>query len=429
MHSNKAWLLHISVNVKKSFLSKGHKMDIYVARQPIFDIKKCIFGYELLFRTDMANFFPDIEGDSATSKLLSNSFFNIGIEKIAGSNLAFINFTQELLLKQLPLMFSQDRLVVEILENVQPERDVIEACQEIALNGYIIVLDDFFYKPSLEPLIEVADIIKIDVKATPLEEVGDLVKKMTERGVDLLAEKVETHDEFNRALEMGFRYFQGFFFSKPEVLKGKEISTPQMQLLEIMAEVNKEDFEFNRLEKMIVRDASISYKLMRLINSAYFKRAKEISSIRQAIVMIGEVGIRRFLSLISMAGLAGNKPDELIKVSLVRAKFCELLGDHPGSSVETSELFTLGLFSLIDAIMDDTMENLMLQIPISGNIKEVLISRTGDLSGYLSLVESYERGDWGEIEEATNIMGIDESHLPGQYMESLSWADSLNVLQ
>ena len=404
-------------------------MDIYVARQPIFDIKKCIFGYELLFRADMANFFPDIEGDSATSKLLSNSFFNIGIEKIAGSNLAFINFTQELLLKQLPLMFSQDRLVVEILEDVQPERDVIEACQEIALNGYIIVLDDFFYKPSLEPLIEVADIIKIDVKATPLEEVGDLVKKMTERGVDLLAEKVETHDEFNRALEMGFRYFQGFFFSKPEVLKGKEISTPQMQLLEIMAEVNKENFEFNRLEKMIVRDASISYKLMRLINSTYFKRAKEISSIRQAIVMIGEVGIRRFLSLISMAGLAGNKPDELIKVSLVRAKFCELLGDHPGSSVETSELFTLGLFSLIDAIMDDTMENLMSQIPISGNIKEVLISGTGDLSGYLTLVESYERGDWEEIEDATNIMGIDQSDLPRQYMESLGWADSLNILQ
>ena len=404
-------------------------MDIYVARQPIFDIKKCIFGYELLFRADMANFFPDIEGDSATSKLLSNSFFNIGIEKIAGSNLAFINFTQELLLKQLPLMFSQDRLVVEILEDVQPERDVIEACQEIALNGYIIVLDDFFYKPSLEPLIEVADIIKIDVKATPLEEVGDLVKKMTERGVDLLAEKVETHDEFKKALKMGFRYFQGFFFSKPEVLAGKEISTPQMQLLEIMAEVNKEDFEFNRLEKMIVRDASISYKLMRLINSAYFKRAKEISSIRQAIVMIGEAGIRRFLSLISMAGLAGNKPDELIRVSLVRAKFCELLGNHPGRSSETSELFTLGLFSLIDAIMDDSMENLMSQIPLSSNIKEVLISRTGDLSGYLSLVESYERGDWGEIEEATNIMGIDESHLPGQYMESLSWADSLNVLQ
>ncbi len=404
-------------------------MDIYVARQPIFDIKKCIFGYELLFRADMANFFPDIQGDTATSKLLSNSFFNIGIEKIAGANLAFINFTQELLLQQLPLMFSQDRLVVEILEDIQPAKEVIEACQEIALNGYIIVLDDFFYKPSMEPLIEVADIIKIDIKATPLEEVGDLVNMIKERGVNLLAEKVETHDEFKKALEMGFRYFQGFFFSKPEVLKGKEISTPQMQLLEIMAEVNRAEFEFDRLEKMIVRDASISYKLMRLINSAYFKRAKEISSIRQAIVMIGEVGIRRFLSLISMAGLAANKPDELIRVSLVRAKFCELLGNNHGSNADTSELFTLGLFSLIDAIMDDSMENLMSQIPLSGKIKEVLISRTGDLSGYLSLIEFYEKGDWAEIEKATNILGINEGTLPQYYMESLGWADSLNVLQ
>lgn len=404
-------------------------MDIYVARQPIFDVRKCIFGYELLFRADMSNYFPEIQGDFATSKLLSNSFFNIGIEKIAGSSLAFINFTQELLLKQLPLMFSQDRLVVEILENVHPEKDVIEACQEIALNGYIIVLDDFFYKPEIEPLIEVADMIKIDIKATPLEEMGDLVKKMTERGVDLLAEKVETHDEFDKALEMGFRYFQGFFFSKPEVLTGKEISTPQMQLLEIMAEVNRENFEFSRLEKMIMRDASISYKLMRLINSTYFRRSKEISSIRQAIIMIGEIGIRRFLSLISMAGLAANKPDELIRVSLVRAKFCELLGNHPGSNAEASELFTMGLFSLIDAILDDSMENLMSQIPLSRNIKEVLISRTGDLNGYLSVVESYEKGDWGEIEESTANMGIDHNNLPGQYLESLSWADSLNVLQ
>jgi c-di-GMP-related signal transduction protein len=404
-------------------------MDIYVARQPIFDIKKCIFGYELLFRSDMSNYFPEIEKDLATSKLLSNSFFDIGIEKITGSNLAFINFTQELLIKQLPLVFSQDKLVVEILEDVQPVKDVIEACQEIALNGYIIVLDDFFYKPTLEPLIEVADIIKIDVQATPLAEVGEVVKKLTAKGVDLLAEKVETHDEFKKALDMGFRYFQGFFFSKPEVLKSKEISASQMHLMEIMAEVNKADFEFGRLEKMIVRDASISYKLMRLINSAFYKRAKEISSIRQAIIMIGETGVRRFLSLIAMAGLASGKPDELIKVSLIRAKFCELLGNHLGSRIDSSELFTLGLFSLIDAIMDDSMENLMAQVPLSSGIKESLITKDGDFGNFIVLIESYEKGDWGQIQEIIANMEIDEDNLPRHYLESLSWADSLNVLQ
>jgi c-di-GMP-related signal transduction protein len=411
---------------------RGIPMDIYVARQPIFDIRKCIFGYELLFRSDMSNYFPEIEKNSATSKLLSNSFFNIGIEKIAGSNLAFINFTQDLLLKQLPLMFSQDKLVVEILENVQPIKEVIEACQEIALNGYIIVLDDFFYKPTLEPLIEVADIIKIDIQATPFEAVDEVVKKITAKGVDLLAEKVETHDEFKRALKLGFRYFQGFFFSKPEVLKSREIPTSQMHLLEIMAEVNKQDFEFNKLEKMIIRDASISYKLMRLINSTFYKRAKEISSIRQAIVMIGETGVRRFLSLIAMAGLASGKPDELIKASLIRARFCELLGTQIGGGrIDPSELFTMGLFSLIDAIMDDSMENLMSQIPLSSEIKDVLISKdgNGNLANFLVLIESYEKGDWGQIKKISDKMGINEDDLPRHYMESLSWADSLNVLQ
>ena len=404
-------------------------MDIYIARQPIFDIRKCIFGYELLFRSDMSDYFPEIDSNSATSKLLSNSFFNIGIEKIAGSNLAFINFPQELLLKQLPLMFSQDKLVVEIMEDVQPVEEVIEACQEIALNGYIIVLDDFFYKPALEPLIEVADIIKIDIQTTPIEEVDEIVKKITAKGVDLLAEKVETHDEFKRAHDMGFRYFQGFFFSKPEVLRSKEISTSQMHLLEIMAEVNKEDFEFSKLEKMIVRDASISYKLMRLINSTFFKRAKQISSIRQAIILIGETGIRRFLSLIAMAGLASGKPDELIKVSLIRAKFCELLGTQIGGRIDPSELFTMGLFSLIDAIMDDSMENLMSQIPLSSDIKDVLISKDGNLGNFLALIESYEKGDWEQIQKVADNMGIDENDLPRHYMESLSWADSMNVLQ
>ncbi|MEJ2658513.1 MAG: HDOD domain-containing protein, partial [Desulfobacterales bacterium] len=213
------------------------------------------------------------------------------------------------------------------------------------------------------------------------------------------------------------------------VLKSKEISTSQMHLLEIMAEVNKENFEFGKLEKMIVRDASISYKLMRLINSAFYKRAKEISSIRQAIVMIGETGVRRFLSLIAMAGLASGKPDELIRVSLIRAKFCELLGNHIGSKTDPSELFTLGLFSLIDAIMDDSMENLMSQIPLSSGIKDVLISKDGDLANFLMLIESYEKGDWKQIQEVTDNMGIDENDLPGHYMESLNWADRLNVLQ
>ncbi|MBC8431082.1 MAG: EAL domain-containing protein [Desulfobacterales bacterium] len=401
-------------------------MEIYVARQPIFNKSKKIYGYELLFRTSMSNFFPEIDGNIATSKLLSNSFFSIGIETITGPKKAFINFTQDLLLQRVPLMFPHDRIVVEILEDVKPREDVVEACREIAKAGYAIALDDFIYAQERVPLIALADIIKIDLRVTPLADIDELVKKLPRNGVTLLAEKVETYEEFKSALEMGFSYFQGYFFSKPEILKGKELSTHQIQLLEIMAEANRKDVHFDKLEKHIIQDLSVSYKLLRMINSAYFRRINEVSSIKQAIIMIGETGIRRFLSLIAMAGLVSGKPDELIKVSIIRAKFCELIGDASDSQVDASELFTMGLFSLIDAMMDDSMESLLEKLPLSNNIKSALIHGKGKLGNYLKLAEYYEKGEWKLVSKTAARLSSDEKKLPHHYMEAVSWADGLN---
>ena len=223
-------------------------MEVYVARQPIFNKDKEIFGYELLFRESMSNFFPDIDGNTATSKLLHNSFFTIGIEEITGSKLAFINFTQELLINRMPLMFPRERVVVEILEDVEPQEDVVTACQEIAKRGYSIAMDDFFYKSELDPLIALTNIIKFDLRATSFEEMEGYVKNLANGDLRFLAEKVETHDEFNRALKIGCHYFQGYFFSKPEILKGRDFSGAQMNLLEIMTEANKENFSFQNLE-------------------------------------------------------------------------------------------------------------------------------------------------------------------------------------
>jgi c-di-GMP-related signal transduction protein len=400
-------------------------MQIYVARQPIFNRGKKIHGYELLFRKDMSNYFPDIDGNIATSKVLSHSFFSIGIEKITDKNLAFINFTQDLLVHRVPLMFSDARVVVEILEDVEPRKDVIEACKEIARAGYTIALDDFFYSPEIEPLIALADIIKFDLRTTPLSEIEKLIKKLSKSSVKVLAEKVETYGEFEDALKMGFDYYQGYFFSKPEILKGKELSTHQMQLLEIMAEANRRDIRFDKLEKQIIRDVSVSYKLLRMINSAYFRRVKEISSIKQAIVMIGETGIRRFLSLIAMSALVSGKPEELIKSSIIRAKFCELIGDTRNSQLDASELFTVGLFSFIDAMLDEQMEILMGKLPLSSKIKSALINREGKLGEYLKLIEYYEKGKWELVSKTADKLNIDEEKLPQHYMEAILWTDGL----
>ncbi len=403
-------------------------MEIYVARQPIFNQEKKIFGYELLFRDSMKNVFSGIDGNTATSKVLSNSFLNIGIDRLIGKGVAFINFTKELLVKQVPRLFPNEQLVIEVLEDIKPEDDVVKSCIELSKQGYTIALDDFFYSDSLQPLIAVANIIKFDFRATPPDQLSGIIDRLSGKNLKLLAEKVETNEEFDMALNMGFEYFQGYFFSKPEVVEGKDISPAQFNLLQVMAEVNQAHFEFSRVEEIIARDVSISYKLMRYINSAYYKRVNEISSIKQAIVLLGERGIRSFLSLIAMTNLSADKPDELLRSSIIRAKFCELMAGCVEPCKNSSELFTLGLFSSIDAILDDTMEDIMSRLPLSENIKNALVNNTGELFNCLEMAKCYERGDWERFSVFAKDYKVNEARLPDCFLEAISWADTITSL-
>lgn len=400
-------------------------MKVYVARQPIFKRNRKIYGYELLFRGGITNAFPDIDGDTATSKLLSNTFFTIGMERVSAGKKAFINFTQDLLVRKYPLMFPRENVTVEVLENVVPDLEVVEACSEIAEKGYEIALDDFVYAESLEPLIKLSRIIKVDFLITPMEMIAEYVEKLSPYHVKFLAEKVETHEVFQQALDMGFSYFQGYFFSKPQILQSRDVAPSKINLLQLMVETNKEDMEFEDLEKIITRDVSLSYKLLRYINSAYFRRLREISSIKQAIVLLGQEGIRSFISLIIMAKLASEKPVELLRSSIIRARICELLGKGSRFPVDPSELFTLGLFSQIDAILDQQMEKLMEKLPLSEPIKRALINHDGHLTHFLDLVKSYETGDWKAFSEAVPKVGIEEEKVPEYYLDAIGWADSV----
>jgi c-di-GMP-related signal transduction protein len=398
-------------------------MDVYVARQPIFDRRKEIYGYELLFRDGVSNVFPEIDRDKATSKVLSTSFFILGIDHIAGGKKAFINFTRELLIIKVPTMFPREKIMVEVLEDVEPDEQVIRACREMAQDGYRIALDDFCYKSQLRPLIDLAKIVKIDFKVHAIGEVKKLVDKLAAHKVRLLAEKVENHGAFQQASKMGFEYFQGYFFSKPQVIEGRDIAPSKLSLLQIIAEVNKVDFTFDDLEDLIIRDVSVSYKLLRYINSAYFRRVQEISSIKQAIVLLGEREVRRFLSLIALAQLASDKPDELIRASIIRARLCELLGKCVVCKDE-SELFTIGLFSLIDAILDDMMEKIMEKLPFSETIKRALVGKEGESADFLNLASCYEVGDWKGVSEMAGRIGVSEEKIPQFYLDAVGWADS-----
>ena len=400
-------------------------MDVYLARQPIFNRMKQIYGYELLFRDGLSNAFPQIDGNTASSNVLSNSFFCMGMEQITGGTKAFINFTQELLVQKIPLLFPKESLIVEILEDVIPTDAVILACREIATAGYLLAMDDFIYDSALEPLIAMAGIIKIDIRMTPGDQAKAILDRLSGYTVKFLAEKVETYQEYETYMEMGFDYFQGYFFSKPQVLKAHDISTSKISLLQIMAEVNRDDMQILAVDAQISRDVSVSLKLLRYINSPYYSRGQEISSIRQAVLRLGEAGIRRFIPILFMSAFAEDKPNELIRTSVIRARFCELLWRNTNTQLGGPELFTLGLFSLIDAIMDESMDTLLDKLPFSKNISTALLSNTGEMSEYLNLVRAYETGNWITVSRHADTIGVDKDRIPVLYWDAVVWADTL----
>lgn len=399
-------------------------MDVYLARQPIFTADKKIFAYELLFRESIENIFPGINGDSATSRLLSNTFFTANIEQISGGKRVFINFTRELITRQIPLMLPPQITTVEILENITPDEELLVCCREFANQGYMLALDDFTYNPVLEGLIDLADIIKIDFLLSTRDQIKDYAARFTARGKLLLAEKVETLEEFETARRMGFSYFQGYFFSRPQVIRETDIPTLKVNLLGIMSEVIKESYLVDTLQHMIERDVGISYKLLRYLNSPFYRRPQEITSIHQAIIMLGEKGIRQFLSVIIMAELSQDKPDELLKSSVIRANMCAMLVRNSKNGLDPDELFMLGLFSHIDAILDNSMENILSRLPLSVGIKNTLLGQKTLLSDYIDLVINYQHAQWEKVAELASILEIPHERLPEVYVHALCMADA-----
>jgi len=397
-------------------------MDVFVARQPIFDRLRHVYAYELLFRSGMSNAFPGVDGDEATSSLLSSSFFTVGIEQIASGHKAFINFTEDMLVQGVPAMFPRDCVVVEVLEDVHPTEDVLSACRELVRKGYLLALDDFVYQDNLVPLIELAAIIKVDFRLTPLAQIKDMVATLKQYPCRLLAEKIETHEEFALADSMGFVYFQGYFFSKPEVLKNKDIPSSQMALMQLIVKVNQADFEVSDIEKLVTQDISISYKLLKYLNSAYYSRLQPITSIHQAIAFLGGKGTRLFVSLIATSKLSEHKPDELIRTACIRARFLEQIG--MAQNLDHGDCFMLGLFSLLDAMLDVSMDVLMGQLPLSEDIAQALVHKTGRLYPLLQLIVLYEVGEWNEMKTLQTQLALDEHSIMTYYLDAVRWAES-----
>ncbi len=397
-------------------------MYVYIARQPIFTAQKKLFAYELLFRQTMGLHLGELSGDRATTSLLSTTFLTEGIEKVAGNKLCFINFTENLILKEIANFFSKDAIVVEILEDVLPTPEVMAACAKLSQKGYTIALDDFVFNLEMIPLIELANIIKIDYRLSTTDEIERILYRLSRYDIKYLAEKIETYEEFEHARKLGFHYFQGYFFAKPESIKMREVSSVKISKIRLLAEINKKDTSMVNLQKIIEADVAIAYKLLRYINSAYYYLLKEVTSIRQAMIYLGEKEIRRFIILVVISELAADKPTELLRLSLIRAKFCELLAAGCQSASDASELFMLGLFSLIDAILDTTMQLAMEKLPLTPGVKKALVSQDGPLFPILQAVIAYEHGRPDECLQALQTLNIDTTFVYDNYLKALNYS-------
>ena len=397
-------------------------MDVFVARQPIFDRLQRIFAYELLFRHGQTNVYTATDGDKATAHVIVNSLWLIGLNTMTGGKLAFINFTANLLTDEIVTILPREQIVVEILETVEPTPLVLEACRNLRNMGFLVALDDFVFEPRFEPFLDIADIIKIDFTLTNITEQQQLIDRCQGTRIKFLAEKVETQEQFHQALAMGYSYFQGYFFSKPIIVKGQDIPSTKVAGFQMLQEANIRPVELERLERIIQRDLSLSYKLLKFINSPAFGLRSKVSSIRQALALLGTQEVVKWTSLMITRGLALDKPNELVAVSIVRARFCELIITEMGHKERSADAFLMGLFSLMDALLDRPLNEIMAELPVDDDVKEALMGRAGVFRNTYNLVVAYETGDWHTVSRYSTMLKIPEKRLPALHVNSLSWA-------
>lgn len=400
-------------------------MEVFVARQPIFDRHRQVYGYELLFRSGVDTAFqPSTEPDQASIKVIADSFLRFGIKKLTGGRRAFINFTRDTLVRGYATLLPRDTVVVEILETVEQDAEVFDACKELKRLGYTIALDDFVCDDWTNPLVHFADIIKVDFRATPPEARAELASLIVSRRIRPLAEKIETRVEFDEAVALGYTYLQGFFFSKPLVLSGRDVPGSRQRFLEVLREINKPSLDFAQIEDIIKREPSLAYKLMTYINSVGFGFRSRITSVRQALALLGEDAVKKWASVVALAGLAQDQPGELIVTSLVRARFCETLAARTRLEERAQELFLLGLFSLLDAITGRPMADLLMDLAVSDEIKLALLGNRNRLRDVYGCVLAYEQADWHTFALFAEKLRVDEADAAGLYIDAVAWASA-----
>jgi c-di-GMP phosphodiesterase len=394
----------------------------FVGRQPILGPNLKTVGYEVLYRNCDSDSATIQDEELATAQVLLNTYLDIGLEQVVGTHLAFLNIPKQFLLDRYCEALPPNRVVLEILETVEPTPKVIEALASLSEQGYTIALDDFVFHDRFRPFLELADIVKIDVLGKSSEQLALETREIRDYRARLLAEKVETREVFETCKQLGMFYFQGFFFYRPDIIRGHEIPGNRVALLELLGKIQNPDISFECLVEFIRNDLSLSYKILRYVNSASVGLPRRVESIEQAACMVGIDRIRTWASLIVMA-TGKDQPMEMLVIALVRAKMCERLGQHLGTDTP-EKYFTMGLLSVLEALYGSSMEQFVGTLPLPEDILEAIILEKGLMGAALSSVRAYEKGEWWQLKK----LQLSPDLIRKAYVEAIDWANHFSPM-
>lgn len=395
--------------------------EIFVGRQPIYDRDLDIYAYELMSRssrTDQTRA-DQADADKATSRVIINAFLEIGIDKLVGKNIAFIKLAERFLNSKEELPLPSDNVILKIPGYIEVTDNTIEGARQLTKAGYKLAIDDYLQHPKLQPLASMACMIDLNIEALDRPSLQAHIKILKKLHPVLLADHVKTHDEYDFCRDLGVDYFQGYFLSRPRIIEGESLAANQMTVMNLLATLHNSETDTDTIDDVISKDVSLSYKILKLINSAFFARSNKIDSIHHAIVMLGRKQLCTWASMMALTSM-DDKPDEQVRNAMIRAKSCELLASKAGHK-NLDSYFTVGMFSALDLLMDRSLEELITPLPLADNIIAALLNREGDLGDALNCALAQETADWLNIRFAD----LSDEDLSDANIEAINWAEEV----
>lgn len=394
--------------------------EVFIGRQPIYDREMRVRAYELLFRSSNDNRATIVDGDEATNEVIQGTFMDLGLDRIAGDKTVFINLTRNLLMSEAILAFPPARVVLEVLEDVEIDEELLASVRLLSQKGYRIALDDFVYREGPQPLLAVADIVKVDLAQLENGQLAEQVRELRRHSVQLLAEKVEDREQYAICRELGFEYFQGYYLCRPNVIHGRSIATNRLTVLQLINKLHQPDPDLRELEAHIANDVSLSYHLLRFINSAYYGLSRPVESIHRAVVYLGRDAVRHWVTLLALRSVKG-KPSEVLPTALVRARMCQLLAQSAGFP-QNDSFFTVGLFSTLEQILQAPMSDVLAQLPMSEEVNAALLRGEGPMGEALACAMAFEEESPDTARRFGTLDPVDSGQI---YLSAVAWANEL----